>query len=227
MADQVKYNSLISWRTLAANVYQLTRETVDDPATYRITVSVIDTNDKGQGEKEIGYVFTDYLGMPYPVIAVDTNTIDVEDIFRTGICPTSGRNGYIHKSAYKGYSLYLPSHAFRHLHPIAQSNNNKFAMSILWQNDPNGRRVPFTNVLQPSIADYRSDLTDEDGVTFSPMEDYGQNPQFEIWQILEDGTYSRIPTDPNVTRSIVDGFIDSVLFSGTGELITGYILIKN
>ena len=79
----------------------------------------------------------------------------------------------------------------------------------------------------PSITDYRSNLTDSNGVIFNPSEDYGQNPQFEVWQILEDGTYSNLMLGANITRSLVDGLIDSVLFSGTGELITGYILIKN
>lgn len=227
MADSTKYNPLIAWRTLAKDVFQLTRETVDDPATYRMTVKAIDTNDLEAGTKAIGYTFTDHIGTPYKIIAVDINTIDVEDVFRTGFCPRTGKEGWIHKSAYKGYSFMLPANLFWNLHPLAQSNNNKFAMSILWQNDPNGRRIPFTNVLQPAISDYRGELTDEDGIVFKPMEDYGQNPQFNVFQILEDGTYSQIFLGENITRNGVDGLIDSVLFSGTGELITGYILIKN
>jgi len=227
MADATKYNPSIAWRTIASNTKQLTRATEDNPATYRQTVSPIDYNDLGQGQKAIGYTFTDFIGTPYKIIAVDTNTIDVEDIFRTGYCPTSGKEGWVHKSAYKGYSFMLPASLFWNLHPLAQSNNNKFAMSILWQNDPNGRRIPFTAISQPSIADYRSNLVDENGVSFNPMEDYGQNPQFQIFQILEDGTYSQIFLGENITRNGVDDLIDSVLFSGTGELITGYILIKN
>ena len=102
-------------------------------------------------------------------------------------------------------------------------------MSILWQNDPNGRRIPFTNVLMPEIADYRGLLIDSDGVEFSPSEDYGQNPQFEIWLTTESGKYSKLggSSEPEIIRSIADGLIDRVLFSGIGELMTGYILIKN
>lgn len=223
----IKYNGTLSWRTIARNVRQLTRELNDDAATYRIDIHPVDSNDIGSDTFSDPLFFTDYIGNPYRVIDYTTTTIDVSDDFKIGLCPTVGRNGYIHKSAYKGYSLYLPSHAWIHLHPLAQSNNNKFAMSILWQNDPNGRRIPFTNVLQPAIADYRGELTDEDGIVFKPMEDYGQNPQFNVFQILEDGTYSQIFLGENITRNGVDGLIDSVLFSGTGELITGYILIKN
>jgi len=226
MADLTKYNSLIAWFTLADNLVQLTRETEDNPATFRITVKPIDTNNVGQGEKEIGYTFTDWIGTPYKIIDISTDTIDVEDIFRVG-CPVRGKVGIVHKSAYKGFSIHLPSELLCRLHQTAASNNNKFAMSILWQNDPNGRRIPFTNVLQPEIEDYRANLVDEDGVTFNPMEDYGQNPQFEFYQILEDGTYSQLFLGINITRNGLDGLIDSILASGTGELITGYILIKN
>lgn len=226
MADQTKYKPSIAWHTIAANVYQLTRETVDKPATYQMNVSVIDSNEIGQGQKDTTCYFTDYIGNPYSIIATSTFTIDVEDSFRVG-CPTTGRKGIIHKSAYKGYSLFLPSESLRGMHPIAAENNNKFSMSILWANDPNGRRIPFSNVLTPRIADYRSNLVDENGITFNPMEDYGQNPQFDIFQINEDGTYSQIFSGMNITINEVDGLIDSILFSGTGEEMTGYILIKN
>jgi len=226
MTDLIKHNPLVAWFTLADSLVQLTRETIDNPATFRITVKPIDTNNIGQGQKAIGYTFTDWVGTPYKIIAVDTNTIDVEDVFRVG-CPVRGKVGIVHKSAYKGFSIHLPSELLCRLHQTAASNNNKFAMSILWQNDPNGRRIPFTNILQPEISDYRVALVDEDGVTFNPMEDYGQNPQFDIFQILEDGNYSQVFLGMNITRNGIDGLIDSVLFSGTGELITGYILIKN
>lgn len=229
MADSTKYNPNVAWRTLAKDVFQLTRETVNDPATYRMTVSAIDTNDLGSGQKAIGYPFTDYFGTPYKIIGVDTNTIDVEDVFRTGYCPTSGKEGWIHKSAYKGYSFMLPANLFWNLHPLAQSNNNKFAMSILWANDPNTRQVAFINVNYPEITDYRGTLTDVNGIVFTPSEDYGQNPKFEVYQLTEAGKYSRMggTMEPQKTVSLVDGLIDSVIWSGTGELITGYYTISN
>lgn len=226
MADLTKYNPLVAWFTLAKSIVQLTRETVDDVATFNITVKAIDTNNIGANDVEVGYTFTDNIGTPYKIISFDSTSIDVADIFRQG-CPVGGKVGIVHKSAYKGYSIHLPSELLCKLHKTAASNNNKFAMSILWQNDPNGRRIPFTNVSQPSIADYRAEIADEDGILFKPDEDYGQNPQFQVYQILEDGTYSQIFLGENITRNGVDGLIDSVLFSGTGELITGYILIKN
>lgn len=227
MSNYTKYNPLIAWRTIASSVRQLTREDENNPSTYRITVTVIDTNDIGQGQKDTTCFFTDNSGIPYKIIAIDTNTIDVIDIFKTGLCPVGGKEGWVHKSAYKGYSHALPANLFWNLHKLAPQNNYKYAMSVLWANDPNGRRVPFTDIMMPSIPDYRGELIDEDGVTFKPEEDYGQNPQFECWQLTEAGKYSRLPIDPQITRSLTDGLIDSVLFSGTGEEITGYILIKN
>lgn len=228
MADLTKYNPIVAWFSLAESVVQLTRETVNDVATFRIMVKAIDPNNVGVGLKDVGYTFTDNIGTPYKIIAVTATTIDVSDEFRQG-CPVGGKVGIVHKSAYKGYSIHLPAELLCRLHQTAASNNNKFAMSILWGNDPNGRRIPFTNVLQPLIANYRGELVDSDGITFKPMEDYGQNPQFEIWQLTEAGKYSKLggTSEPQITRSLIDGLIDSILFSGTGELITGYILIKN
>ena len=225
MADLTKYNPLVAWFSLAESVYQLTRETVDDVATFRMTVKYIDPNNVGKGLKEIGYTFTDNIGVPYRIIAVDTNTIDVSDEFRQG-CPINDKIGIVHKSAYKGYSVHLPSELLYRLHPMAASNNNKFAMAILWGNDPNAKKIAFTSVMQPSIADYRADVVDMDGDTINPMEDYGQNPKFEIWIDNMDGTYPKQQLEPQITRSLTDGFIDSVIWSSTGDLLTGYIIIS-
>lgn len=159
-------------------------------------------------------------------VSSTVDTIIVSDDFRTGYCPTSGKYGFVHKSAYKGYSLYLPSEVFRHLHPIAASNNNKYAVSILWGNDPNPRRIPFVSVTQPSIPNYRTSILDEGGVLFNPMEDYGQNPKFEIWVDIGSNQYVKQAIEPVITRSITDGYIDSVLWSGTGNTISGYIIIS-
>lgn len=226
--DLTKYNTLIAWFTIAESVVQLTRQTVDDVATYRMTVKAIDPNNAGAGQKAANYTFTDNIGTPYKIIAIATNTIDVSDEFRQG-CPVGGKVGIVHKSAYKGYSIHLPAELLYRLHQTAASNNNKFAMSILWQNDPNARRVAFTNVNAPEIADYRGELTDMDGVVFKPMEDYGQNPKFEVYQLTETGKYSRMngTMEHQFIHSLVDGLIDSVVWSPTGELITGYYTISH
>ena len=106
MTDLTKYNHLVAWFTLAQSVVQLTRETVDDVATFNITVKAIDTNNIGANEVEIGYTFTDNIGTPYKIIAFDSTSIDVSDIFRVG-CPVSGKVGIVHSAKR------CPSHLFR------------------------------------------------------------------------------------------------------------------
>lgn len=226
MADLVRYKTEVAWFTKTDNLVLVSRETEEEPAVFKITVKPIDTNNIGAGDVEVGYTFTDWIGTPYKIVAISGLSINIQDIFRVG-CPVRGKIGLIHKSAYKGFSVNLPSELLFRLHKSAASNNNKYSMSILWANDPNGRRIPFENVSQPSIANYREDVIDSDGVIFNMEEDYGQNPQFEIWQLTEEDVYSKLPVDQQITYSPFDGKIDSVLFSGTGEEITGYILIKN
>jgi len=77
MADATKYNPSIAWRTIAKDVYQITRETVNDPATYGITVKATDQNDLRASEIEIGMTFTDFIGTPYRIIG--TEIVDIPD----------------------------------------------------------------------------------------------------------------------------------------------------
>ena len=220
MADAVKYLPLIAWRTIANNVVLLTKETETDPATYRLTVSPVDTNDIGQPQKAVGFYFTDYYGIPYKIIAVDTDTIDVSDDFRTKHCPVSGHCGIVHKSAYKGQSLYLPAESFRHLHPLAASNNNKYALSVLFQGEPNAHRITFTNTATPSITNYQG--TQGDGRKLA--EDYGENPQFDLYTMDSANVFWSRQEVP--VLNLVDGLIDSVVWD-LSDLYTGYILIRN
>jgi len=214
MTDATKYNPLVAWRTLVSNVFQLTREDVDNPATYRLTVKAIDTNDVGYGQKDIGYYLTDYIGTPYRIIAVATNTIDVEDNFRSKHCPTVGRDGIVHKSAYKGRSLYLPAESFRHLHPLAASNNNKYAVSILWANDPNPSKIDFASTDTPALTLYQ-DLY---------AEDYGEMPKIQLWEV--DGSGNMIERTEKPYYTMVDGLITMISFGTLPEVISGYIIIS-
>lgn len=220
-----KYAIEVAWRTIASNVYQLTRATYTDPATYRIGVSAEDINEKGKGQKEIGYYFIDWFGRPFTIIATDTDTIDVLDVFRFGKCPRSSKMGVVYKSDWKGRSLYLAAYSFRHLHPLAFVNAQRYFNALLWANDPNARRISFTNVIQPSIPDYTVDVICANNDIINPAEDYGKNPKFEIWQDNGDLTFSKLQLEPYITRDVDDNII-SVLFSGTGDLFSGYILIS-
>lgn len=220
MADATKYNPTVCWKTIASNVVQLTRETIGDPATYKITVSFVDSNDIGAGQKLTGYYFTDFLGNPYSIIATGTSFISVSDDFRTGECPRSGHIGYVHKSAYKGYSLYLPSHAFRHLHPTALQTNNKYAMAILWNNDPNPYRISFSATTEPKIVNYQS--LQLDGRNLS--EDYGEDPKCRLMQIDESGNIIERTEKPYY--ELIDGKIDVITFGILPDPIDCYIEIS-
>lgn len=228
MSDLTKYNTLVAWYTYAKSIVNLTRGDENNVPTFNISIKSIDPNNIGVNLVDIDYTFTDNIGTPYKVIAHNETSIDVADVFRKG-CPVGNKLGIVHKSAYKGFSIHLPTELLWRLHKTAVTNNNKFAMSILWQNDPNGRRVAFTDVEYPQIADYRGTLTDMNGCVFKPMEDYGQNPRFEVWLKTEDGKYSKLggTSEPQKITSLVDGLIDSIRFSAIGDLMTGYYVIYN
>lgn len=215
-----KYNPTVSWRTIAANVFLLTAETPTVPATYRLTVAPVDTNNPGAGQKEIGYYLVDYVGVPYSIIAVDTNTIDVSDDFRVGICPTSGKSAIIYKSVFKGRALYLAPDSLQNLHPtLALANSHKYDMALLWGNDANTKKIDFTASALPTISGYQSDQIDG----FNLAEDYGENPLVRCIIIVDANTEYQLQQMPQFTK--VGGLIDTIFFDLQEEL-SGYLLIS-
>lgn len=227
MVDAIRYKPILAWRTLIRNVFLLTDETEDSPATYQGTINPLDFNDIGYGQVEVGFYFIDNVGIPYDIISVpDSNTIQVKDSFRVGHCPTSGKTGVIYKSVWKNRALYLPPVYYQFLHPIAMLKKDQFNLDILWSNDPNARRFAFTDVTQVEITDWTADIVDTEGITYNPAVDWGENPKFEVWQDNGNNTYSKLQVEPYITRDAVTGNIVSVLFSGSGELITGYLIIS-
>jgi len=132
MTDATIYNPKVAWKTILNNVFQLTKETVDNPATYRATIKSIDSNSPGSGQFEIGFCCISYIGNPYPITAIGTNTIDVIDIFRIGLCPTSGKEARIVEPVIDGESLYLSPENFQGLHPLALANAHKYDIPVLW-----------------------------------------------------------------------------------------------
>ena len=216
-----KYSVKIAWRTIAKNVFQLTRETEQSPATYRMEVGVIDSNDKGAGEKVADMWFTDFIGNPYLVIDLRGDSIDVSDFFRIGDCPYSGKNGWLHKSAYKGYSAALPSDCFRHLHPMAMSHNQKYSMSVLWGNDPNPIRIPFTDTNTPSILNYQQEQ--ENGKRL--WEDFGENPKVQLFTKDSDGLFWERQEKPIWNRDPVTDELLSIVFD-LSDNYSGYIILS-
>jgi hypothetical protein len=225
MTFATKYNPSVSWRTLSANVYQLIRETVEEAATYRVTVKAIDTNNPGAGQKEIGYYLVDYIGTPYLIIGTGSTTIDVQDIFRTGFCPTSGQMSIVYKSVYNGRALCLAPDNFRHLHPLALLNSHRFDMAVLWANDPNAKKVPFTASALPTINNYQTDQEDPEDPTktINYAEDFSEDPQVRCI-ITVDGSI-RFQRQQMPFFTYVDDLIDTIYFD-LGEELSGYMLIS-
>ena len=224
--DAVRYKPEVVWRTLAKKVHLLTKETEEEPATYRMTVDAVDSNELKHGQLSDAYNFWDNVGNPYKIIAVNGSEIDVKDIFRTGFCPTSGKIGVIYKSVWKGRALYLPPVCYQFLHPIALQRRDQFILVILWSNVPNPKRIPFTNSNNPKIEDYQG--TQQDG--FCLAEDYGESPFVQLWQIDSDGNIIERTEKPYFKLNAED-LIDSIVFAdneteGIGETISGYILIR-
>jgi len=225
MTIATKYAPQIAWRSLARDVFQLTRGTANDPATYRLTVSVIDTNNVGAGQKEIGFYLVDFWGVPFLIIGVASTYIDVEDSFRVGRCPASGQMAIIYKSVFNGRALYLAPDSFQHLHPQALANSHKYELALLWSNDPNAKKVPFTSLEIPIIANYQTVQTDPEDPTktINYAEDFGETPSVRCVIIVDVNTEYQLQQMPQFTK--VDGKIDTIWFY-PGEIVTGYLIIS-
>jgi len=160
MADATIYNPKVAWKTILNNVFQLTKETVDNPATYRATIKSIDSNNVGSGQYEIGFCCFDFMGNPYPIIATGTNTIDVVDVFRIRLCPTSGKKAVIIEPVIDGESLYLSQETFQGMHPLALANAHKYDIPILWDNRGGIEAIEFTfnDIVETTGTSYILDL---------------------------------------------------------------------
>ena len=154
-----------------------------------------------------------------PEVDAVYTTLDLSDDFMTGACPTSGHCGIVHKSAYKGYSLYLPADMFRHLHPIAFQNNNKYTMAILWNNDPNPMRYTFTSTDNPTITNYQG--TQADGHILS--DDYGEKPKCRLFQVDPSDPNGLIERTEKPYYKFVAGLLDEITFGILPE-VTDWII---
>lgn len=221
-----KYSPQIAWRTLAKDVFQLTRETVNDPAVYRMTVKAIDTNNLGAGQKEIGYYAVDYWGVPFLIIGTGSTYVDVRDDFRVGRCPTSGKMAVIYKSVYNGRALALAPDNFQHLHPMALANSHKYEMALLWANDPNAKKIPFTGQASPGVTNYQDDQTDPEDPTktINYKEDFGDNPLVRL--IIEVDATTKYHTMQNAIFTYSGALLQSFLWDIGDPNTNGYILIS-
>ena len=224
MTTATKHSPTVIWRTIAKDVFQLTRATLTVTAIYRMTVKSIDSNDVGSGQKEAGYCIVDYLGGLFPIIATGTNTIDVSDIFNIGNCPVSGKTAIVFKPI--GKSLFLGQEYFQFLHPNAMANSRKYDLSILWYNDPNTKKIPFTNSDTPKIENYQDDQADpEDGTkTINYADIYDELPKIELFVLISAGVYQKRQDVP--AYNYIGGLLDSIVFDALPDVFTGYLTIS-
>lgn len=222
-----KYNPSVAWRTLASQVFQLTRETVNNPATYRMTVKAIDTNNPGAGQKEIGYYAVDFWGIPFSIIGTGSTYVDVQDDFRVGRCPTSGKMAVIYKSVFNGRALYLGQIDFQFLHPLAYSNYQKYADALIWANDPNAKKIPFADAVRPAIENYQSDQVDPEDPTktINYAEDFGEKINIKLFIVVDANTsFECRKVDPIFTY--IDGLIDTISFDYGDPNVSCYLIIS-
>ncbi len=226
MTTASKYNIQVAWRTLAKDVFQLTRETVNAPATYRCTVKAVDTNNPGAGTKAIGYFMVDFWGVPYSIIGVSATTVDAQDDFRTGRCPTSGEMAIIYQSVFKGKALYLGQIDFQFLHLLAFSNYQKYSNALIWSNDPNTKKIPFASQASPGVSNYQNDQIDPEDATkiINYKEMYGDNPLVRLILTI-DGT-TKVHSMQNAIFTYDGLLLQSFMWDLGDPTSTGYILIS-
>jgi len=214
MTSATKYITDYSWRTIVRNVIVLT-----EPNTYRASVDPIDLGNPGALLPiTSGMILVDNAGHLFPIIGVGTGTIDVKDELLCGECPASGLTGIVCKTANKGRALLLPQGLLQYLDKSARSYLDSVAWSVLWANDPNPKRIKFTNTDNPALLDYQTNYAD----------DYGPDPKVRLMQILDDGIIAE--RTEKAYRIETDGLIQSIRFAnetdGLGEIINCYIEIS-
>jgi len=211
------YLPTVAWRTNVSTVILLTAETALDMATYRVTVSPIDANEifgvALVDQIKIGYYLKDYVGHTYKVIAFTSTTIDISDDFRVGVGPQSGRFGIVYKSVGKGKSPYLAPIYYRHLDRVALEYSRQYELDILWKNDPNAIKIPFTNTMTPSIINYQANYA----------EDYGELPKIELFTMDSANVYWSRQEKP--VFNFIGGLINSIIFD-LSDAYSGYIVLS-
>lgn len=226
MTDRSRHNATVNFRIKISKVVILTEADGTNPATYRLSYTVEGINDVGAGETIIeGYILADFIGSMYSIIAVGSGTLDIEDSFRTGECPCSNNNAIIAKTVWSGRAPMIAPYNLKFLHQCAAERINQWNLDLLWSNDPNALRIPFTATDTPSIIGYQSPQTIE-GIIYNLAEDYGENPKCRLMENSEGIVRQRTEL-PYFTFELSDsGLIDSISFGSLDIEITGYIEIS-
>lgn len=221
MSDATQYNPTVSFRIKITSVFILTPEGVN-PATYRLSYTVEGVNDLGATEAVLTtYFLVDFIGTYFSILVVGSGTLDVEDSFRTGECPTNGNTGIICKSIWSGRALIISSYSLQFLHPLAKDRINQYNLDILWSNDPNAREIELDPTTTPQLTGYQDDRIDGTNLA----QDYGNTAEFSLWQTLSTTQKIKRTEQPNITyTNATDKLIDTVDFGILWESMTGLII---
>ena len=208
MVAPTKYLPTVAWRTTVSSVILLTS------STYRLTVSAIDINEDGAGQKEIGFFLKDFVGHTYSIIAVSTNTIDIEDDFGVGVGPQTSQQAVIYKSVFSGRSPYLAPIYYRHLDKSARDYSSRLELDILYSNDPNAKEVAF-NTDTPILDNYQTLYA----------EDYGELPKIQLFTI--DSSGNRVERSEKPYFIMSGGLVSQITFGTLADGVqTGFIVIS-
>ncbi len=206
MADATQYKPTLAWRTIANKVVKLTKADADSPATYRLTVYPVDRHELGSGTKQTGMFLMSFMGNPYTIIAVGTDTVDVEDSFRVRKCPTSGKTAIVYKSVGNGKSPFLAPVYYRFLHESALENSKRFELDILWK-----KLYDETYTLDPAkwvqntfnpLVDFGATIGQENVFNGNKSIAIGQGLTTQAFLELIIGAYSKSATGQNPTEWI-------------------------
>ena len=224
MIDPITYLAQVAWETIAYDVVKLT------DTTYRVTVKPENINQVGSGQCEIGFYFKDFNGDTYLVTVINVGgiagNIELTDSFGVGYGPMSDRTAIIYKSVGNGKSPFLAPIMYSRLDKSAFDKSRAIDLAVLWNNDPNTKKIPFTNTDTPKIKNYQADQTDpEDGTkTINYAEIYDELPKIELFILISEGVYQKRQDVP--AYNYIDGLLDSIAFDALPDTFTGYLTIS-
>lgn len=211
----------VAWSSISGNVIKLT------DWTYKITVLPINVSEPGAktADKKIGYYGVDFLGHLYSIISVSGNDITVNDDFKTGIPPIVDRPIIIFKSIGDGKSQWLPPIRYEILDRSARSYIEAINLEVLWRNDPNAKKIPFTAQSLPGVLNYQTTQTDPEDPTktINYKDDFGDNPLVRL--IIEIDAANKYHSMQNALFIYNGSLLQSFKWD-LGAPTTGYILIS-
>ena len=200
---------VVAWSTIADNVIKLS------DWTYRATVHPINMADPGAktATKAIGDYLVANTGRLYSITSVDGENITVKDDFETGLPPWQGFSAIVFRSVGNGKSQWLPPIRYEVIDRSARSYLESINLEVLWRNDPNSKKIEFTDTSTPSIVNYQ---------TFYAA-DFGEMPKIQIFTYNSDGVYWERQEKP--IWNFLGGLLDSIVFD-LSDIYSGYIIIS-